>query len=935
MPLLTGESLAQRLKARGPLELTEVLRIGMQAAAGLAAAHDQGLVHRDVKPANIFLEKGVERVVITDFGLARAADDVSMTRQGVVAGTPEYMSPEQARGEALDGRSDLFSLACVLYEMATGMSPFRTDSTIATLRRIVDDQPAALTSLVPELPPWFCHIVDRLLSKEPAQRFASASEVSQLLEQCLSHLQQPASVPLPAIVAPLFTGSRSNFDSTRKGAIAILGGIGLTFLAMILWQATEPADISGQWISNEWGTVVLTANGPGEYEGTFTGSVKDQTSKTDAPISGGPADKPNDIDERQETTETLGSGQLEADLDSYGRFDSMTNDPMGAAPLSPDLLKKFNVNAPCEGIVIDVRVEEGQQVKKNQVLIALQSDDLHVEVRNARAEVLEAKAQFEELVNKRSAAAKSLKNDHKAIREIDDEIARIEARLTVALKKVQLLQARIEGLLVRSHVDGIVASMAAKEDMVNRLVRKGDMLLEIQPNKPTPQYRGLEATTGNLHLKWSRLERRFNGTWRKGKGRSGTISLRLINRDIRGGFTTDVDVQLETGTPLVGDLLWKRSQETDGDSLLKKPGKQIGTVLGKPVYEIDLNPKDSTEDNFGRLFLDPLIQDYCQRHKLDRTDELKARIKDGSTRQLVSAFVVRWEFNRHLFEQHGGRVISGALGPVAFDGMRQWLKDQQQAGQFEVTDPKLKARLNELLAEVLPHGKFAEEPDEVKDLFDPADMETFIKRATDNRAVTPEAQSTSGFAGSADTKPRDPVPRQKPKPSTLDRTQPIRVPKPIDRQNARSVVEAYVAAAIAGRFDDAASFVTAEDTSAVRHAEEIASWLDGRRLLVTSVYVNDPEKPVAALATSKPVEPERRQTDAQRECFLVVLTMSKEGWVITFGELVPRSQSEGDQSASAIHPRGGEVNEERKVTGSPKCLEGAARAVLTDRWEHQ
>ena len=105
MPLVAGESLAQRLDGPGPLELTEILRIGMQAAAGLAAAHEQGLVHRDVKPANILLEKGVERVVLTDFGLARAADDVALTRWGVIAGTPQYMSPEQARGEPLDGRS--------------------------------------------------------------------------------------------------------------------------------------------------------------------------------------------------------------------------------------------------------------------------------------------------------------------------------------------------------------------------------------------------------------------------------------------------------------------------------------------------------------------------------------------------------------------------------------------------------------------------------------------------------------------------------------------------------------------------------------------------------------------------------------------------------------------------------------------------------------
>jgi len=239
MPLLTGESLAQRLQARGTLDLKEVLRIGMQAAEGLAAAHGQGLIHRDVKPANILLEKGVERAVLTDFGLARAADDVSMTRWGIIAGTPEYMSPEQARGEALDGRSDLFSLGCVLYEMATGVSPFRTDSTMATLRRIVDEQPAAMASLVPELPPWFSHIVERLLSKAPAQRFASASEVSQLLKQCLSHLQQPTSVPLPASLVPHAAGRRSIFNVTRKGMIAILGIIGMTLLGMVLRQSTE------------------------------------------------------------------------------------------------------------------------------------------------------------------------------------------------------------------------------------------------------------------------------------------------------------------------------------------------------------------------------------------------------------------------------------------------------------------------------------------------------------------------------------------------------------------------------------------------------------------------------------------------------------------------------------------------------------------------
>ena len=241
MPLVGGESLAQRLAEKGTLELTEILRIGMQAAAGLAAAHEQGLVHRDVKPANILLEKGVERAVLTDFGLACAADDVALTRWGIIAGTPQYMSPEQARGKPLDGRSDLFSLGCILYEMATGVSPFRADSTIATLRRVVDDAPQPMASLNRELPPWFCAVVDRLLQKDPAQRLNSAQEVSDLLEQCLAHLQQPAIAPLPASLAPQTTGLLRNFNSFRKGVIAVLATFGVALLGMFLGQAPEGA----------------------------------------------------------------------------------------------------------------------------------------------------------------------------------------------------------------------------------------------------------------------------------------------------------------------------------------------------------------------------------------------------------------------------------------------------------------------------------------------------------------------------------------------------------------------------------------------------------------------------------------------------------------------------------------------------------------------
>jgi serine/threonine protein kinase len=118
MPYVRGSSLQKRMDDNGFLAVGEALRIGSQIAAGLAAAHAQGLVHRDIKPANIMLEEGVERVAITDFGLARAVDDATMTRTGVIAGTPQYMSPEQARGELIDQQSDLFSLGALCTQCA-------------------------------------------------------------------------------------------------------------------------------------------------------------------------------------------------------------------------------------------------------------------------------------------------------------------------------------------------------------------------------------------------------------------------------------------------------------------------------------------------------------------------------------------------------------------------------------------------------------------------------------------------------------------------------------------------------------------------------------------------------------------------------------------------------------------------------------------------
>ena len=172
-----------------------MLRIGRQIAAGLAAAHAMGLIHRDIKPGNILLEDGVEHVKITDFGLARAADDASITQSGFIAGTPMYMAPEQALGETIDQRADLFSLGSVLYTMCSGRPPFRAANTIAVLKRVVEDTPRPIREIIPEVPEWLCELISGLHAKNPADRITSAQDVADLLARRLAELQGPGNIP--------------------------------------------------------------------------------------------------------------------------------------------------------------------------------------------------------------------------------------------------------------------------------------------------------------------------------------------------------------------------------------------------------------------------------------------------------------------------------------------------------------------------------------------------------------------------------------------------------------------------------------------------------------------------------------------------------------------------------------------------------------------
>ena len=195
MEFIAGPTLQQFLDSHGPLETELAVSVAGQIAAGLAAAHAQGLIHRDIKPSNILLEEGIhQRVKITDFGLARAVDDASLTRSGVIAGTPMYMAPEQAMGQALDHRTDLFSLGSVMYQMACGRPPFRAPSTVAVLRRVAEDTPRPLQEILPQIPDWLVSIINRLLEKNPDERFQTANEVADLLAQCQIELKSSGRV---------------------------------------------------------------------------------------------------------------------------------------------------------------------------------------------------------------------------------------------------------------------------------------------------------------------------------------------------------------------------------------------------------------------------------------------------------------------------------------------------------------------------------------------------------------------------------------------------------------------------------------------------------------------------------------------------------------------------------------------------------------------
>jgi hypothetical protein len=237
MELLQGESLESRLRRQpGPYPTPVLLKIGRQIAEGLAAVHGLGIIHRDIKPSNVWLQAGSEDVRLLDFGLARAATaEARLTQPGMIVGTPGFLAPEQAAGKAVDARSDLFSLGAVLYLLATGTMPFEGRDVLATLNALATSHPRPASELNTDLPEALCHLITRLLSKQPALRPGSAREVIDVLDAM--HASAAAGDAARRLSAGKATPAALPKRSSRKAIVlaTVIGGpiVVLAVLAVI------------------------------------------------------------------------------------------------------------------------------------------------------------------------------------------------------------------------------------------------------------------------------------------------------------------------------------------------------------------------------------------------------------------------------------------------------------------------------------------------------------------------------------------------------------------------------------------------------------------------------------------------------------------------------------------------------------------------------
>jgi serine/threonine protein kinase len=257
MELLDGENLRTAIELENA-SLADKVWLLLQICEGLGYAHDKGVIHRDIKPANIIVTSS-GRVKILDFGLARVATRETITKRGVILGTPDYMSPEQATGRQIDHRTDIFSAGAVFYELLTLQKPFYGKTLHAVLYQIISEEPPPLLTLNPELPARLAHVVHRMLAKDPAKRFQEMHSVGDELRELyqalraskgLSALPRPERFDedLPARVREAMGAGRAHFEAGRFAAAAEAMRDALALdpdsseATQILWRALQKVE---------------------------------------------------------------------------------------------------------------------------------------------------------------------------------------------------------------------------------------------------------------------------------------------------------------------------------------------------------------------------------------------------------------------------------------------------------------------------------------------------------------------------------------------------------------------------------------------------------------------------------------------------------------------------------------------------------------------
>ncbi len=240
-----GENLKELIVRSGPLPVRQALELVLAVADGLAFAHEQGLVHRDVKPQNVLLSREGE-IKVTDFGIARSLHvDHGMTQTGTVLGTGEYLAPEQASGKPVSPATDVYSLGVVLWELLAGDVPFTGDNFVAVALRHVNEPPPSLRQRRPDVSPRLDAAVERALAKDPARRFPTMAAFAEELGACLAEPEQPPvddlalTLVTPPVHAPppLRTGARQPTRSRRRWPVYVLLALvvaGAAFAAVVL-----------------------------------------------------------------------------------------------------------------------------------------------------------------------------------------------------------------------------------------------------------------------------------------------------------------------------------------------------------------------------------------------------------------------------------------------------------------------------------------------------------------------------------------------------------------------------------------------------------------------------------------------------------------------------------------------------------------------------